>query len=116
MVRVKRGKAARRRRKRLFEKAKGFRGGLGNQIRRAHQAVFKALTYATRHRKTRKREMRSLWIARINAAVKNFGLNYSRFISALKKHKILLDRRSLADLAVSHPRDFARIVEVVQGK
>jgi len=116
MVRVKRGKAARRKKKKLFKRAKGFRGGLRTQFRRAKQAVYKAMTHATRHRRQKKVMMRRLWIVRINAAVRKVGLSYSRFISMLKKKKILLDRRSLADLAVNHPNDFAKILEVAKGK
>lgn len=114
MVRVKRGKVARRRRKKVFKRAKGFRGGLRTQFRRAKIAVYHAMKHATRHRKTRKREMRSLWIVRINAALRAAGMKYSRFISALKKKRIALDRKMLADLAVNHPQDFLKVLEAVK--
>lgn len=115
MVRVKRGKVARRRRKKVLKRAKGFRGGLRTQYRRAKIAVYKALKHSTRHRKTKKREMRGLWIARINAALRGMGWKYSLFMSELKKKKILLDRKMLADLAVNHPDHFRKIVEAVKG-
>jgi len=114
MVRVKRGKVARRRRKKVFRRAKGFRGGLRTQYNRAKDAVYHAMRYATRHRKTRKRDMRRLWIVRINAALKAFGMKYSRFIAALKKSKITLDRKMLADLAVNHPAHFGKIIEAIK--
>lgn len=114
MVRVKRGFAARRKRKKLRKRAKGFRGGLRTQLQRRRQALYKAGTHATRHRRQKKGVMRRLWIARINAAVRRSGLTYSRFMAALKKSKVGLDRRSLADLAANHPKDFARLVEVAK--
>jgi large subunit ribosomal protein L20 len=114
MVRVKRGFVARRRRKKVFKKAKGFRRTLRTQFRRAKEAVYKAGLHATRHRRQMKGDMRALWITRINAAVREVGLSYSRFIALLKKHKILLDRRSLAELAMNHPHDFQKIIEVVK--
>jgi large subunit ribosomal protein L20 len=114
MVRVKRGFVARRRRKKLRKRAKGFRGGLRTQLRRRVQAVIKAKKHATRHRREKKRMMRGLWIARINAAVRSEGMTYSRFMAGLKKKKIGLDRRALADLAANHPQDFSKIVEGVK--
>jgi len=114
MVRVKRGFVARRRRKKIRRRAKGFRITLRTQFRRAKQAVYKALKHATRHRKTKKREFRRLWIARINAAVQAAGLKYNQFIAGLKKAKINLDRKILADLAVNDPKAFAQIVEKVK--
>jgi large subunit ribosomal protein L20 len=115
MVRVKRGFVARRKRKKVIGRAKGFRRTVRTQIRRAKTAVYKALLHATRHRKTRKREMRGLWIARINAALRAGGMLYSQFIAKLKKKKIKLDRRSLADLAVNHPEDFKKLMESVRS-
>ncbi|KPJ66701.1 hypothetical protein AMJ44_07990 [candidate division WOR-1 bacterium DG_54_3] len=115
MVRVKRGFVARRKRKKLRKRAKGFRGGLRTQSARRRIAVYKAKKHATRHRREKKRMMRGLWIARINAAVREAGMNYSKFMAALKKKKILLDRRTLADLAVNQPKDFTQIVEAVKG-
>ncbi|OGC25659.1 50S ribosomal protein L20 [candidate division WOR-1 bacterium RIFOXYB2_FULL_42_35] len=116
MVRVKRGKAARKRRNKVFKRTKGFRKTVGRKITRAKQAVLKAKKHATRHRKQRKGSMRRLWIARINAAVRALGMNYSLFIAGLKKAKISLDRKVLADLAVNHHNDFIKIVETVKGK
>jgi large subunit ribosomal protein L20 len=115
MVRVKRGFVARRRRKKLRKRAKGFRGGLRTQSARRRIAVYKAKKHATRHRREKKRMMRGLWIVRINAAVRGAGMSYSKFMAALKKKKIALDRRALADLAANHPKDFAKIVEGVKG-
>ncbi|MBU0672905.1 MAG: 50S ribosomal protein L20 [Candidatus Margulisbacteria bacterium] len=115
MVRVKRGFVARRKRKKLRKRAKGFRGGLRTQLRRRKQAVTKAKTHATRHRRQKKGTMRRLWIVRINAAVRQAGITYNKFISALKKKNILLDRRSLAELAVNHPQDFAKVLEAAKS-
>lgn len=114
MVRVKRGFVARRRRKKILKRAKGFRITLRTQFRRAKQAVYKALKHATRHRKTKKREMRRLWIARINAAARAAGLKYNQLMSGLRKANINLDRKILADLAVNDPSAFAKIVEKVK--
>jgi large subunit ribosomal protein L20 len=115
MVRVKRGFVARRKRKKLRKEAKGFRGGLRTQTRRRKQAILKSRKHATRHRRQKKGVMRKLWIVRINAAVREAGLNYSKFIALLKKKKIGLDRRSLADIAANHPKDFSQIIEVVKS-
>lgn len=114
MVRVKRGFVARRRRKKERKRAKGFRGALRTQSRRRKIAVYKAKKHATRHRRQKKVMMRRLWIARINAAVRTAGTTYSRFIAALKKNKINLDRRTLADLALNHPKDFTKLLEGVK--
>jgi large subunit ribosomal protein L20 len=115
MVRVKRGFTARRRRKKIRKKAKGFRRTLRTQTARVKIATYKAGVHATRHRRQKKGVMRRLWIARINAAVRGAGMSYSRFISAVKKKKIALDRRALADLAANHPKDFAKVIEVVKS-
>lgn len=115
MVRVKRGFVARKRRKKVFKRNKGFRGSLKRLYTRAKQANVKALKYSTRDRKTKKREFRSLWITRINAAVRPFGLSYGRFINGLKRAKVALDRRTLAELALSDPSAFKRIVEVAKS-
>jgi large subunit ribosomal protein L20 len=115
MVRVKRGFTARRRRKKIRKKAKGFRSTLRTKTLRVKVAVYKAGKHATRHRRQKKGVMRRLWIARINAAVRGEGLSYSKFIAGLKKKKIGLDRKALADLAANHPKDFAKIVEVVKS-
>jgi large subunit ribosomal protein L20 len=94
--------------------AKGYRGGRRRLYRSAREGVDKALCYAFRDRKVRKREFRNLWIVRINAAVRPLGLSYSRFIYQLDKANIKLDRKVLADLAVYYPEDFSRIVELAQ--
>lgn len=114
MVRVKRGFAARRRRKKVLKRARGFRGSLHKLFRRAKEAVYHAGVHATRDRKGKKRVMRRLWIARINAAVRKLGLPYGKFISALKKAKITLDRKMLADLAVRDFPAFQKVVEMVK--
>jgi large subunit ribosomal protein L20 len=94
--------------------AKGYRGGRRRLYKSAREGVDRALCFAFRDRKVRKREFRSLWIIRINAAVRPFGLSYSRFINQLGKANIKLDRKVLADLAVYYPEDFSRIVELAQ--
>lgn len=114
MVRAKRGFVARRKRKKLRKEAKGFRGGARTQLRRRKQAILKSRKHATRHRRQKKGVMRRLWIVRINAAVRQAGMSYSKFMAALKKKKVALDRRALADLAVNHPKDFAKVLEVVK--
>jgi len=108
-MRVKRGFKARRRRKKVLKLAKGFRGGHSKLFRTAADTVDRALQYAYRDRKQRKRQFRRLWIARINAAARMNDLSYSRFISGLKKADVNLDRKVLADLAVSDPSGFAQI-------
>jgi len=115
MVRVKRGFVARRRRKKVLKRAKGFRGSLRKLFRPAKQAVMKALKYATVHRKLRKRDMRALWITRIGAASKKHGLSYSKFISGLKKSKISLNRKSLAELAINDPKAFAKLIDMAKS-
>jgi large subunit ribosomal protein L20 len=108
-MRVKRGFKARRRRQKVLKLAKGFRGGHSKLFRTAADTVDKALNYAYRDRKQRKRQFRRLWIARINAAARMNDLSYSRFISGLKKAGVNLDRKVLADLAISDPPGFAQI-------
>jgi large subunit ribosomal protein L20 len=102
---------ARARHKKVLEKAKGFRGRRGNVYRIAKEAVMKAGQYAYRDRRAKKREFRVLWIARINAAVREAGLTYSKFMAGLKKSAIEIDRKVLADLAVRDKSAFSRIVE-----
>jgi large subunit ribosomal protein L20 len=114
MPRVKRGVRAHARHKKVMKLAKGYRGGRRRLYRSAREGVDKALCYAYRDRRVRKREFRNLWIARINAAVRPLGLSYSRFINQLGKANIQLDRKILADLAVFYPEDFSRIVEMAQ--
>src|ERR671920_20671 len=100
-MRVRKGFKARRRRNRILKLAKGYRGRRKNCYKRANQAVERALDYASRDRARRKREFRSLWIVRINAAARGSGLSYSRMIAGLAKAKIVIDRKVLADLAVA---------------
>ena len=111
MSRVKRGVTKKARHKKILKMAKGFRGRAKNCFRVAIQKVEKALRYAYRDRKVRKRDFRALWIQRINASVRQHGLVYSRFINGLKLAKIDLDRKVLADLAVKEPEVFNKIVE-----
>ena len=108
-MRIKRGFKARRRRQKVLKLAKGYRGGHSKLFRTAADTVDKALNYAYRDRKQRKRQFRRLWIARINAAARMNDLSYSRFISGLKKANVNLDRKVLADLAISDPPGFAQI-------
>ena len=115
-MRVKRGFKARQRRKKVLKLAKGYRGGRSKLYRTAADAVDKALTYAYRDRKVRKRDFRRLWIARINAAARMNDMSYSRLINGLKKQNIELDRKILADLAVSDPEGFSRIAARTAGK
>jgi len=109
MPRVKRGVTARARHKKVLDQAKGYRGRRGNVYRIAKQAVMKAGQYAYRDRRQRKRQFRSLWIARINAAARELGLTYSVLMNGLKKASIEVDRKVLADLAVFDKPAFAQI-------
>ena len=111
MARVKRGVTTRAKHKRLLDQAKGYYGRRKNTIRIAKQAVEKANQYAFRDRKRRKRTFRALWIQRLNAAVRPFGLNYSRFIDGLAKAGVEVDRKVLSDLAIHEPAAFQAIVE-----
>ncbi|MCU0538732.1 MAG: 50S ribosomal protein L20 [Desulfobacterales bacterium] len=111
-MRVKRGFKARHRRQKVLKLAKGFRGGRSKLYRTAAGTVDRALRYAYRDRKVRKRDFRALWIARINAAVRMHEASYSRFIHGLKAANIGLDRKVLAELAVSDPQGFARILRM----
>jgi large subunit ribosomal protein L20 len=115
MARVKRGFTARRRRNKILKLAKGFRGGRSKLYRTAKNAVIKALTYAYRDRRVRRRNFRKLWIARINAATRMNGMTYSRFINAVQKAGIELDRKILADIALHDPAAFTAIVDQVRG-
>lgn len=115
MPRVKRGVTARARHKKVLAKAKGFRGRRKNVFRVAKQAVMKAGQYAYRDRRNRKRTFRALWIARINAAVRELGLTYSAFMAGLKRARIEIDRKVLADLAVQDKPAFARIAHQVKA-
>ncbi|MDH4050310.1 MAG: 50S ribosomal protein L20 [Rubrivivax sp.] len=116
MPRVKRGVTAHARHKKILALAKGFRGRRKNVFRIAKQAVMKAGQYAYRDRRTRKRVFRQLWIARINAASRELGVTYSRFMAGLKKANIEIDRKVLADMAVNDPAAFGSIVEKVKAQ
>jgi len=111
MPRVKRGVTARASHKKVLNRAKGFRGRRKNVFRVANEAVMKAGQYAYRDRRQRKRQFRSLWIARINAAAREMGLTYSTLINGLKRAAIEVDRRVLADLAVRDPAAFTKLAE-----
>ena len=111
-MRVKRGFKARKRRKKVLKLAKGFRGGRSKLFRTAADAVDKALMYAYRDRRARKRDFRRLWIARINAAARMNNLSYSKFIHGLKLADVRLDRKVLAELAVSDPSGFSKIASM----
>ena len=108
MARVKRGFKARRRRNKVLKLAKGYRGARSKLFRSATEAVDRALNYAFRDRRVKKRDFRSLWIVRINAASRINGLSYSKFIFGLKKADVQIDRKVLADIAVTDPKGFAQ--------
>ncbi len=114
MARVKRGVAAHRRHKRLLAQASGRRGTRSKLVRPAREALFHALVYAYRDRKARKRDMRRLWIQRINAATRQHGLPYGRFIAGLKAAGVEVDRKVLADLAIREPAAFDTMVETAK--
>lgn len=114
MVRVKGGMTTRRRHKKVLKLAKGYWMTRHKQFRKAKEAVLHAGEYAFAGRKLKKRDFRSLWIVRLNAAVKTFGLSYSTFINMLKKKNVSLDRKVLAQIAVEHPKVFEKIVEKVR--
>lgn len=114
MARVKRGVASRHYRKKILKLAKGYSGRNKNCYRIAKERVEKGLQYNYRDRRVRRRNFRSLWIVRLNAAVREFGLKYSNFINLLKKKDIILNRKILANLAVSEPEVFKAIVEKVK--
>jgi large subunit ribosomal protein L20 len=114
MARVKRGVTARARHKKILEQSKGYRGFRRNVVRVAKQAVTRAGQYAYRDRKVRKREFRALWIQRINAAARLFGLSYSRMIAGLGKAAIEIDRKMLAELAVSDRVAFGKLAEMAK--
>jgi large subunit ribosomal protein L20 len=115
MTRVKGGTVTRRRHKKVLNLTKGQYGTRGRLYRRSNEAMLKSLWYAYRDRRTRRRDLRRLWIIRINAAARLNGLSYSRLIHALKQANIELDRKSLADIAVRDPEAFTRIVEVAKA-
>ncbi len=114
MTRVKLGVLKRKRKKKIIKEAKGFKWGRKSKYKAAKEALMHARTYAYRDRRTKKREFRRLWQIRINAACREQGISYSKFINALKKNKIELDRKILANLAKDHPEIFKKIVEKVK--
>jgi large subunit ribosomal protein L20 len=116
MPRVKRGFKARRRRNKILKMAKGYRGARHRLFRSATEAVDRALCYAYRDRRVRKRDFRKLWIARISAAAKELGLSYSRLMGGLKKAEIKLDRKILSNLAILDPGSFAKIAKLASDK
>jgi large subunit ribosomal protein L20 len=113
-MRTTKGAARNRAKRRLFRKAKGYRGGRGNLLRSVKETLLRSGVFAYRDRRTRKREFRKLWIIRINAAVRQRGIRYSEFIFGLNKANIQLDRKMLADMAVHDPDAFDQVVELVK--
>ena len=115
MTRAKTAVASRRRRKRILKMASGYRGTRGRLYRAAKQAVWHALRYAYIHRRTRKREFRALWIARINAASRANGMTYSRLMSGLKKANIQINRKVLAEMVARDPQAFSQVVSLARS-
>ena len=115
MARVKRGVTSHKRHKRLLNDAEGRRGTRSRLIKPAREALLHALAYATRDRKQRKRQMRGLWIIRINAAARLNGVTYGRFVAGLKSANVAIDRKILADIAVRDAATFSRIAEIAKG-
>ena len=113
MVRIKRGTSAHKRRKNVLKDAKGFRWGRSKKYKAAKEALTHAWTYAFRDRKTKKRNFRQLWQIQINAGCREHGISYSRFIAALKKNKIELDRKILSELCKKYPEIFKKIIRHV---
>ena len=116
MARVKRGVVARRRHKKILKQAKGYYGARSRVFRVAKQAVTKAAQYAYRDRRQRKRQFRALWIARINAAAREHGLSYSQFMHGLKQAEVEIDRKVLAQLALSDPKAFRDLAELAKSQ
>jgi large subunit ribosomal protein L20 len=114
MPRVKKAVKSRERRKKVLKMASGYRGGRGRLLRTAKETVDRALKFAYRDRRVRKRDFRSLWIMRINAAAREHGLSYSRFMDGLKKADVTLDRKSLAELAMNNAEAFAELAQLVK--
>ena len=115
MARVKRGVNAKKRHKRVLKAAKGYYGAKSKLFRPANQAVMKSLNYAFIGRKQKKREFRKMWIARINAAARQNGMSYSKFISGLKKSGIEVNRKMLSEMAIHDAEGFAKLVEIAKG-
>jgi large subunit ribosomal protein L20 len=115
MAKVKHSVATRKRKKKVLKSAKGFWGDRSKQFMQARRALMHALVYAYRDRRNKKRVFRSLWITRINAACRQQGITYSVFMHGLKKAKVSIDRKILADLAVQDDKAFAKLVEIARG-
>jgi large subunit ribosomal protein L20 len=115
MARIKRSVHGRKQRRTVLDRARGFRGARSRRYRIANESVMHAMRYQYRDRRRRKTDFRKLWITRINAATREHGLSYSRFIHGLKVANIELDRKVLADLAVREPQTFAELVSAAQG-
>ena len=115
MPRVKRGTMTRKRHNRVLKAAEGYYGARHRQFKQAKEAVMRAGNYAYRDRRNKKRDIRRLWIARINAACRLNGITYSRFVEALTKQGVLIDRKVLSELAISDAAGFAQLVETVRG-
>ncbi|MCK5476069.1 MAG: 50S ribosomal protein L20 [Candidatus Pacebacteria bacterium] len=111
MTRIKRGVMANKRRKKVIKKAKGYLNARSKKYKAAKEALMKAGVYSYRDRKVKKRTMRGLWLIRLNAGVRKYGLNYSKFIHALKLSNVELDRKVLSQIAVENPKIFKNIVE-----
>lgn len=116
MPRVKSGVTTHRRHKKVLALTKGHRATKHSLYRRAHESMLKSLSYAYRHRRERKGDMRRLWILRVNAASRAQGLSYSQFIDGLKKAGVAVNRKMLADMAVREPESFANLVAIARGK
>lgn len=115
MAKIKHSVATRRRKKRVLKKAKGYFGDRKSQFQQARRTLKRAMVYAYRDRKNRKREFRSLWIIRINAACRELDITYSKFMNGLKKARLELDRKMLAELAVNDSKAFKKLVEIAKG-
>ena len=108
--------ASRERHRRVLKQAKGYRGARSKRLKSARETVLRAMAFAYRDRRTRKREFRRLWTVRINAAVREGGMNYSRFMGALKRAGVEINRKLLADLAVADPAAFTQLVEIARAQ
>jgi len=115
MPRVKRSVNAKKRKRKVMKAAKGYRGGRGNLLRSATEAVERGLCYAYRDRRAKKREFRTLWIARISAAARENGTTYSQLINGLSKANVGLDRKALAHMAATDPQGFTKVAEIAKG-
>lgn len=116
MAKVKHSVATRRRKRRLLKKTKGYWGDRSKQFRQARRALMHALVYAYRDRRNKKRNLRRLWIARMNAACRQAGTTYSKFIHGLKNAKVGLDRKIMAELAVKDNKVFKKLIEIAKGR